>query len=362
MARVFKDDEIAELARMGAIWCTPTPTQAQRAGLTSEDIAVIRGRVKQIGDDLQLDEKTIIAMLCAVQRATTLRAQTNAVQQFVENNGLQAFGAVHRLLPDVGGALRIASTSSTYTDALKAANKIALKYLVPIAATDTPDSLRGRYKDVEETLQLLHDGWTCLNEDDLQADNQRDSLRLRFVQAEKDMHALLVMTKAVAAKLAQHTHSRLLHKSFDQRLQYFLEHPKTLLDTAQNLVKTYRAKRMPLQRNPFMTRYTQVQQAAAALRSRIAWLETTHIFAEAERLGRIAIYRCALMALVGDCLATAPPTALGGLLDLSVLNKTQLYTLRHCLSALNAAGRAAIVYVDRQLAHRALHPALGIAC
>lgn len=125
-------------------------------------------------DDLTHSDAPELADLSERMRGTdapVLRAR--AVQDFIQDEGLAAFGAIHRALGGGRGGLEMEAHASLYEHPERALDGLRLRYPEPFSTDDDKKSLTQRVKRVEEALAEVSDALEVLPDDPLVDDGKK---------------------------------------------------------------------------------------------------------------------------------------------------------------------------------------------
>jgi len=176
--------------------------------MTPEDLlrltTVNPAAVRDAATAAEVKEKPLAALVTSLKSIKNPEAQATLVKDYVAEQGLDGFGAIHRLL---GGAdaLRVQTSSNAYTRPAAAAELLALKYDQPISATDSADLVTARFEAVLPVRRTLLEAQLDLDDDKLVTKDERAAIARSLDAADEKLDGVLdVKTLPAAARARIH--------------------------------------------------------------------------------------------------------------------------------------------------------------
>ena len=327
--------------------------QLWNGGMTFSPLQEVRlwTNLTRAAHDANVSINAVGKMLNNMVEAPTLKKKAEAVQRFVQANGLAAFGLLNRLLPECADSpLQITSISSSYINALRGEARLRLYYLAPISAEDTPAELKERLKKIEAALASLRSALLDLADDPLINPQERPLLRDHLQAARQRLYALAQVNEADRPALMENLRASHCWANAQMRGHLrFLNDVPALTAHAEAWARTYAGIPLPCHAQGLLERWEAVYPLALELLDMLNWLreEPALLSAEACAAQRACVER-ALNHLVGmdSGFPEHPPR---GVLDLGEYDASALDALRsaHFHTWTSSSERALAGYLSR---------------
>ncbi|MEW5853196.1 MAG: hypothetical protein AB2A00_30730 [Myxococcota bacterium] len=157
--------------------------------------------------DAGAKEKPLHELLALLRQTRDPEARATSVKDYVADQGLAGFGALHRLL---GGEINIDSSSTAYTRPGEKARTLSFKYENAVSPEDTADSFTERFTQVRKALADLSEARLDLRDDVFLTPEEKAAL-------DKDLtHARATLERLVSVAHLSPAVRRRFHDDLDR--------------------------------------------------------------------------------------------------------------------------------------------------